>query len=168
MRMWIEQWIRFVAWEVFTLCTIRIRLCWRRALGLVSFPHSFRPDHHVVPCWLVDDTRTWVRLEHSNERKLFHLIAADFPRHQFPWAHLLVVGMLRFMSDINQPSLPTPFFFLFRSCVYFCLYSPFNCISFHKFSRQLSVFSLCSCGLSLAFWSFQLYISLWKSPSALI
>ena len=28
---------------------------------------------------------------------------------QSPWAHLHVVGTLRFMSDINQPSLPTPF-----------------------------------------------------------
>ena len=37
---------------------------------------------------------------------------------------------------------------LFCSCVYFCLYGPFNCISLHKFSRQLSVFSFCSCGLS--------------------
>ena len=27
------------------------------------------------------------------------------------------------------------------------LYSPFNCISFNKFSRQLSAFSLCSSGL---------------------
>ena len=27
-------------------------------------------------------------------------------------AHLHVVGMFWFMSDINQPSLPTPFFFL--------------------------------------------------------
>ena len=26
-----------------------------------------------------------------------------------PWSHLHVVGMLRFMSAINQPSLPTPF-----------------------------------------------------------
>ena len=37
--------------------------------------------------------------------------------------------------------------FLFSSCVYFCLYGPFNRISFHKFSWQLSVFSLCSSGL---------------------
>ena len=41
-------------------------------------------------------------------------------------AHLHVVGMLQFISDINQPSLPTPF--LFCSCVYFCLYGPFKCI----------------------------------------
>ena len=40
--------------------------------------------------------------------------------------------------DINQPSLPTPFtlfLYLFLSC------GPFTCISFHKFSRKLSVFS---------------------------
>ena len=43
--------------------------------------------------------------------------------------------------DINQPSLPTPFnLFL---CL-FLSYGPFTCISFHKFSRHLSVFSLCS------------------------
>ena len=51
-----------------------------------------------------------------------------------------------YVFDINQPSWPTPFF-LFRSCVYFCLYGPFNCISFHKFSRQFSVLLLCSSGL---------------------
>ena len=32
-------------------------------------------------------------------------------------------------------------------CVCFSLYGCFNCISFHKFSRQLSAFSLCSSGL---------------------
>ena len=36
---------------------------------------------------------------------------------------------------------------LFCSRVYVCLYDPFNCISFHKFSRQLSAFWLCSSGL---------------------
>ena len=29
----------------------------------------------------------------------------------------------------------------------FCLYGPFNCISFHKFSRRLFAFSLCSSGV---------------------
>ena len=37
--------------------------------------------------------------------------------------------------------------FLFCCCVCFCFSGPLNCISFHKFSRQLSVFSLCSSGL---------------------
>ena len=36
--------------------------------------------------------------------------------------------------------------FLFCSCICFCLYGPFNCISFHKLARQLSVLSLCSSG----------------------
>ena len=54
-----------------------------------------------------------------------------------------------YVFDINQPSLPTPFFIilLFCSCVYFCSYLPFNCISFHKVSWQLSAFSLWSSGL---------------------
>ena len=37
--------------------------------------------------------------------------------------------------------------FLFCSCVCFCLHGPLNCISFHKFSRQLSAFSLRSSSL---------------------
>ena len=37
--------------------------------------------------------------------------------------------------------------FLFCSCLYCCLYGPFNCISFNKFSRQLPAFSLRSSGL---------------------
>ena len=66
-----------------------------------------------------------------------------------PWADRHVVGMLRLISfDINQPSLPHSF--LFCSFVRFRLYSPFNCISFRKFSRQLSVLSLCSSGLGSA------------------
>ena len=59
--------------------------------------------------------------------------------------------------------------FLSCFCVCFCLYRPFSCISFHKFSRQLSPFS------TLFFWSyfcligpFGYYICLWKSTSALI
>ena len=52
---------------------------------------------------------------------------------------------------------------LFCSCVYFCFYGHFNCISFHKFSQQLSVVVL-----ALPYWSFQLYTSLWKSSSALM
>ena len=36
--------------------------------------------------------------------------------------------------------------FLFCSCVCFCFYGPFNCISFHKFSRRLFALSLGSSG----------------------
>ena len=52
-----------------------------------------------------------------------------------------------FVFDISYQDFPL----LFCSCIYFCLYGPFNCISFHKFSRQLPVFSLYSSGLISAF-----------------
>ena len=59
--------------------------------------------------------------------------------------------------------------FSFCSCVYFCLYGPLNCISFHNFSRQLSVFSLCFSGLISALLVLStIYISLRKSPLLLI
>ena len=58
-----------------------------------------------------------------------------------PRAHLHVVGIF--------PHIFFSFFF-FCSCAYFCFYGPFNCISFHKFFRQLSVFSLCPSGLTSA------------------
>ena len=48
--------------------------------------------------------------------------------------------------DINHPSLPTPFYSVIVS-----VSVSFNCILFHKFSQQLSVFSLCSAGLISAF-----------------
>ena len=80
--------------------------------------------------------------------------------HTSPRAHLHVVGVLRFMSKTETNRACPLLFFKFCSSVSFCLYSPFNCISFHKFSRQLSAFSLCSSGLVLPNWSFELYISL--------
>ena len=53
--------------------------------------------------------------------------------------------------------------FLCLYCVYFCPCDPFNCISFHKFSRQLSVLSLCSSGpISCLIGPFS-YISLYES-----
>ena len=75
-----------------------------------------------------------------------------------PRAQIHVVGMLRFMSDINQLSLPTPFYsvpvsvsvFMALSTVFHSINSPDN----SPFSD--SVLPV----LSLPYWSFQLYISL--------
>ena len=50
--------------------------------------------------------------------------------------------------------------FSFCSCVRFWLYGPLNCISFHKFSRQLSAFSLCFSGLISAILVLSTIISL--------
>ena len=94
----------------------------------------------------------WRWIEHcvsTRLRTLFNCFAIGY-NYVSIWClplrvHLHVLGMLRYMSKINQPRLPT--LFLFCSCVYFCLYCLFNCISVHTFSRQLSVFLLCSSGL---------------------
>ena len=58
--------------------------------------------------------------------------------------------------------------FIILSCVYFCLYDPFNCISFHIFSRQFSVFSLCSSSLISALSVLSTIYVLWQSSSALM
>ena len=59
-----------------------------------------------------------------------------------------------------KPTELAHFFFIFHSCVCVCLYGPFNCISFHKFSRQFTLrflslfFRSCFCLIGL----FQLYL----------
>ena len=60
---------------------------------------------------------------------------------------------------------------LFCSCVYFCFYGPFNCISFHKFSWQLSAFSFCSPGLIsalLALSTIHLFMKVSFSPDVIL
>ena len=71
-----------------------------------------------------------------------------------------------YVVDITNRACPLLFILLL--CL-FLLYGSFNCILFHKFSRQLSffphsVFQI----LILPYWSFQQYISLLKSSSALL
>ena len=46
--------------------------------------------------------------------------------YQSPRAHLHVEGMLQFMSDINQPSLPTPFYSVLVSISVFMALSAVN------------------------------------------
>ena len=67
-----------------------------------------------------------------------------------------------YVLDINQPSLPTPFTLFLRL---FLSNGPLTCISFHKFFRQLYVFSLCSPSLisaSLVLSTIYLFLSLLK------
>ena len=103
------------------------------------------------------------RVQYSTHVLNLHCHHSPSPRVQ-----IHVMGMLQFMSDINQPSLPTPFFFnsvlgsipvfMALSTVFHFINSPANC----PFSD--SVLPV----LSLPYWSFQLYISLFKTPSDLI
>ena len=61
--------------------------------------------------------------------------------------------------------------FLFCSCVHICVYGPFNCISVHKFSRQLFTFSLCSSGLIsalLVLSTIYLFIKVSLSPDIIL
>ena len=56
--------------------------------------------------------------------------------------------------------------FLFCSW-HLCLYNPFNCICFHKFSWQFSIFSLCSSGVTsalLVLWTICLFVKVSFSP----
>ena len=62
-----------------------------------------------------------------------------------PRADLHVVGMLRFMF-LTWTNRAGPLLFILFFCLFLSSW-PFNCISFHKFSRQLSAFSLYSSGL---------------------
>ena len=57
--------------------------------------------------------------------------------HIFTWWRCYGLCQRHKPTELARPSL-------FCSCVYFCLCGPFDSISFHKFSRQLSVFLLCS------------------------
>ena len=134
-------------------------------LNLMNIVLSHLDEHRVVTHWwtLCCFTLMNIVLSHLGEHcvvspwwRLYYLTFTEtimLPYLGYPRTHLLVVGRL---------------FFLFCSCGCFCLHGPFNCISFHKFSLQLSVFSFSSSCLISAIWSFQSYISFWKSPSALI
>ena len=86
-------------------------------------------------------------------------------------AHLHVVGMLQFkVFDINQPSLPTPFFLNFNSVLvsvsaFMALSTVFQSINSPDISPlSHSILPV----LFLLYRSFQLHISFWKAPPALI
>ena len=63
----------------------------------------------------------------------------------------------------TKSELAHSFFLILFSCLYLSLYDPFNCISFHKFSQQLSAFSLCSSGLNFCLIGLSNYICLYES-----
>ena len=82
-----------------------------------------------------------------------------------PRAHLHVVGTLWFMSDINQPSLPTPFYSVLASIPVFMAFSTV----FHSINSPNNCpFSDCSSGLISALLVLSTLCLFMKSPSALI
>ena len=59
----------------------RFYLCWERVFNCTLSPASFlascQSDHHMMQCWLVECMVIWVWSQHSLERKLSHLLAAN-------------------------------------------------------------------------------------------
>ena len=103
---------------------------------------------------------------HSQSSALVFFLKLDLSSLRVPTGSPLRGGNVAvYVFDINQQSLPTRFYSILVSV---CLYGPFNCISFYEFSRQLSAFS------PLFFRSYFCligpfnFISVRKSPSALI
>ena len=69
-----------------------------------------------------------------------------------------------YVFDINQPSLPTPFYSVLVSVsVFIALSTVFHSINFRDNSPLSHSVLLV---LFLPYWSFQLYMSIRKSPSA--
>ena len=90
--------------------------------------------------------RTWKQQDRRSSCMADTHCDSEFIYRPPPQAHLPVVDMLPFMSfDVNQQSLPTPFYSALS--VYFCLCDPYSCASSHGLSWQLSTFSLSSSGL---------------------
>ena len=99
---------------------------WKSCTVLFSFP----------------DLSTWHQSQHSAD---FHPLAAHCCPVRPHWFTFTWWGCCNLFLWHNPTELAHSFSLCSRVC--FCLYGPFNCISFHKFSRQLSSFSLCSSGL---------------------
>ena len=75
-------------------CLMKERVvCW--ALSPASFLTSFRSDHHVVPCWLVECMMSWVRFQHLSDWNLPHLITADISHQQFMYAIAYFKGFVQ-------------------------------------------------------------------------
>ena len=68
--------------------------------------------------------------------------------HRLPVTHRILYKISTIcFNALSGKSLQ--YLFILFVCL-FLSYGPFNCISFHKFSRQLSAFSLCSSSLDSA------------------
>ena len=104
---------------------------------------------HPCPC---QNLRTMI-----SRRKDWTRISADLPSGGW--------DVTVYVFGINQQSLPTPFYFILVSVSVFMALSTV----FHFISPDNSPFSHSVLpALPLPYWSFQLYSSLWKSPSNLI
>ena len=103
----------------------------------------------------------------SRRSTLVGIQEVSFPHNTHLEYHVSISEAQPLKSDINQASLPTPFYSVLESIsVFMALSTVFHSINSHDnslFSHSVLVV------LALPYWSFQsLFISLGKSPSALI
>ena len=70
----------------------------RWALSSTSHSYSltsFRRDHHLERCWLVECRMIWVTIQRSSERSLTHFITADTAWHRWTCAMTSLEGFVR-------------------------------------------------------------------------
>ena len=132
-------------------------------------------------CWIciavAQNLRSYEFLnEHVGHFSLRH--TANVKRDKPSWLWIPITGIptsspsgggdvAMYVFDINQSSLPTPFYSVLESVfVFMALSTVFHSINFpNNSSLSHSVLPV----IFLSYWSFQLYIYfVWKSPSALI
>ena len=70
--------------------------CW--ATPLILMIPWVSSDHHAVLSWLVEWMMIWGWFQHSNDRNLTHLIAADIPDHQWTCAITNLCGVHQFST----------------------------------------------------------------------
>ena len=121
---------------------------WTTLPGHLS--HVFLSAHvwlGAIQCWSTLSPCTFPLTIHSvfditaTRKKVWRKISSWSPRRiTFSWWGCYGSCLKHKLTQLAHS-------FLFRSFVCFGLYGPFNFTSFDEFSRQLSVFSLCSSGL---------------------
>ena len=125
------------------------RYLWRKGFDFNT------PRLKCWECWVMQRENTLLCSSRGKraKTKYFLLQAVCFLLREYFWplssslrTHLPVVGMYVTVFVWHNPT-ELARSFLCCSCVYFCLYGPFNCILFHKFSWRLCAFQLCSSGL---------------------
>ena len=145
---------------------------WASSVGLCLRLKPQHP-HHVKVSPRGRVTWTWIRLGLTVYGLVFHphrtFASVDWLRddHQESVSRWSLVSTPQLISAVcNQPSLPTSFYSVLVSIsVFMALSTVFHSINSPE-NSPLSHFVLLA--LFLPNWSFQLHISLWKSPSALI
>ena len=80
-----------------------------------------------------DTEWTW-----SDTQRKYH-----WDKHSLTFWTFAVTSSIEDTTEIVIISTTLAHSFKFCSCVCFCLYGPFNCILFHKFSWQVSTLSFC-------------------------